>query len=43
MMDALNQPWHPIFIRWGGLTLVGLIKYIFKSLNRTKTGLTGVS
>jgi hypothetical protein len=30
---ALNRSWHPVFIGWGGLTLVGLIKSIFRSLN----------
>ncbi len=30
---ALNRPWHLVFIGWRGLALVGLIKYIFGSLN----------
>jgi hypothetical protein len=33
---ALNQPWHTVYIGWGGLALVGLIKSIFESLNRIR-------
>jgi hypothetical protein len=33
-MITLNRPWHPIFIGWGGVVLIGLIKSIFESLNQ---------
>jgi hypothetical protein len=36
-MITLNRPWHPIFIGWGGIVLVGLIKSIFESLNRIRS------
>jgi hypothetical protein len=37
VLVVLNRPWHPIFIGWGGLTLIGLIKSIFRSLNRIRS------
>jgi hypothetical protein len=45
-MVALNRPWHPVFIGWGGIALVELVESIFESLNRIRsvwTDLTGVS
>jgi hypothetical protein len=43
---ALNRPWHLVYIGWGGIAPVGLIKSIFESSNQIRyvyTGLTGVS
>jgi hypothetical protein len=37
VLVVFNRPWHPIFIGWGGLTLIGLIKSIFRSLNRIRS------
>jgi hypothetical protein len=33
---VLNKLWHPIYIGWRGLALVGLIKSIFRSLNQIR-------
>jgi hypothetical protein len=35
-MVALNRPWHPVFIGWGGIALVELVESIFESLNRIR-------
>jgi hypothetical protein len=43
---AIDRPWHPVYIGWGGLVILRLIKFIFGSSNRIRyvhTGLTGVS
>jgi hypothetical protein len=43
---ALNRSWHPIYIWWRSLAIVGLVKSIFESSNRIRsiqTDLTGVS
>jgi hypothetical protein len=40
---VLNQPWHPVFIGWGHLSLVGLVKSIFESSNRIRSIWTGLT
>jgi hypothetical protein len=40
---ALNRPWHPAYIGWGGLALVGLIKSIFGSSNWIRSVWTGLT
>jgi hypothetical protein len=41
-----QSAWHPVYIGWGGLALIGLIKSVFRSSNQIRsvhTGLTSVS
>jgi hypothetical protein len=33
VLIVLNRSWHPVYIGWGGLILIGLVNSIFKSLN----------
>jgi hypothetical protein len=34
---ALNRSWHPVYIGWRGLALLGHIKSIFKSSNQIRS------